>query len=461
MRYEIAARSIIGGRSYQEDSWRVRDQHGIDLGDQVGQADGVLVPRAALIVVADGMGGHGGGAPASRLVADSFTAAFFTCPPGLSYHERLDHSLTTANRTLAEAKRAGSELNDKSGTTLVAGALLRNWLVFLSVGDSSIWRFRDKEVHRINATHERAADVDVRAAELNTDEAWDYALGDESRFAITSAVMGYDVREKQIDARRIEPNDVLVFASDGIETLSLEHLRRAVPAFLERGGVGAVAQGLSDLVQRTGGDHQDNTTLVVVRALPNNSGRVTEDAVQPGGLEETTAPVSRTAPVGRTAVAGAAGADGLAPPGDGVVAAAPQPPAQATAQATVQAATTPVATTGGGFSLKPWLAGMAVAVAVFLVALAVGLWFGKLWPNATPAATSAGQQLNSSARSPDPSPSLHDRGSLEQRGETRSPPPRSLDPPNEASHLTPAPSPADPPKEGGLNATPPKQPNGR
>lgn len=367
MRYEIAARSFIGGRSYQEDSWRVRDHHGIDLDGEVGRREGAVVAHAALVVVADGMGGHGGGAPASRLVADSFTAAFFKGSSDLPCPERLDRALDAANRALATAKRSGSDLNDRSGTTLVAGALLRNHLVFLSVGDSTIWRFRDSEVHRINATHERAADVDVRAAELGTDEAWSYALTDENRFAITSAVMGDPVREKQIDARRIEHDDVLIFASDGIETLSLEHLRRAVPVFLKQGGVGAVADGLSDLVERTGGATQDNTTLVVVRALSDSPGREAE----PPELAETPA-TARTAPVGPAAAA---------PPSAEEAPHAPSRQTRTGARSPEQGAVLSAPERAGAPS--SWLTGAAIAAVAFGAALLVG-WYVQPWLGAAP-----------------------------------------------------------------------------
>jgi hypothetical protein len=148
----------------------------------------------------------------------------------------------------------------------VAGVFARSSLVFVSVGDSSIWRFRENEVHRVNITHERAAEMDVRAAEIGTDEAWSLALGDEQRSSITSAVMGSSIQKKQIAHRPVADGDILIFAGDGIETLSLEHLRSAVPALGAQGGAAAIANGLAAMIDRTGGKSQDNATLVVVRA---------------------------------------------------------------------------------------------------------------------------------------------------------------------------------------------------
>ena len=272
MRFEIAAQSIKGGRDYQEDTWTLRGPDGQDLAEAAASPKGALARDGALVLVADGMGGEGGGAEASHIIAEHFNTTFFAEAEKLPPQERLKMALDTANTALLAAKQSRPELKEKSGSTLIVGILQDKDLHFLSIGDSSIWRFRDEEIHRINVLHERAAEMDVRAAELDTDEAWDIVLNDTQRRSITAAVMGFPLepQHRQIAVRGIQPGDVLVFASDGIETLTFEHLRRAVTTILPKRNAAGLALALVRMIERLGTEDQDNTTVVVVRALPDS-----------------------------------------------------------------------------------------------------------------------------------------------------------------------------------------------
>lgn len=270
MQFEIAVSAIQGGRGYQEDSWRLSALNGQDATSHAA-GNGVQLSGGALVVVADGMGGEGGGEEASRVVAEAFTAAYFADGGGAQPAEdQLRVSLAASNAALVSAKKRGSTMNERSGTTLIAGCIKDDLLSFVSVGDSSIWRFRDDEAHRVNIAHERAVDLDVAAANMDTEEAWGYAQADLQRHMISAAVMGtpQQAHEVQVATRRILPNDVLVFATDGIETLSPMHLQRVVPLLLKKyGNAASLAGALTRMVERLGRRDQDNTTIMVIRAI--------------------------------------------------------------------------------------------------------------------------------------------------------------------------------------------------
>ena len=142
MRFEIAAQSVQGGRSYQEDTWALMTLDGTLATAQASSEGGAAVPDGALVIVADGMGGEGGGAEASHIVAAGFAQSFFEPPMAqMPVEERLEASLAAANAGLQEAKRQGGELQERSGCTIIAGVVGEGGLHFVSVGDSSIWRF--------------------------------------------------------------------------------------------------------------------------------------------------------------------------------------------------------------------------------------------------------------------------------------------------------------------------------
>jgi hypothetical protein len=106
----------------------------------------------------------------------------------------------------------------------------------------------------------------------------------------------------QIAARKILPGDVLIFSSDGLETLSWVQIQNFVRELLPR-GVAAVADGLIKAVDGIGGNrnYQDNATLIVIQA---DGGQTTTRVVPIGEKEaaKTAAVAPKTAPIPAKAV---------------------------------------------------------------------------------------------------------------------------------------------------------------
>lgn len=268
MKFQAAARAIRGSKDTQEDAFRVYDAKGEDAGEIAASDAGVTLSGGGLLLVADGIGGHYGGDVASAITADTFVKTFFAGSG--APEERLKASLQAANQAVAEAQAKEPGLKDM-GATLVAGFVEDQAMSFVSIGDSLILRYREGELHRVNFDHSYMEIADREALGSDDRALWRDVMTRKGRDSITIAVLGRGLEDfghaPQIASRKILPGDVLIFSSDGLETLTMVQIQNFIRELLPR-GVGAVADGLIKAVDGIGGNrnYQDNATLVVALA---------------------------------------------------------------------------------------------------------------------------------------------------------------------------------------------------
>ena len=245
----FAARQIPGKREYQEDDYGLLD--GRDLG-----LDG---SEHSMLLVADGMGGHVGGATASGLLSKTFVEVYPQASGPIV--DRLRDCLEAANKAIAEAIAENPEL-DSMGSTLVAAVVSSEGLHWISVGDSPLWLFRKGQLERLNADHSMApilADLVAKGGMTEED-----AARDPRRHSLRSAVMGDDIHLIDASAQpvAVEKGDRLLLASDGLLTLSDQEivaiLQKTQDAPLEDS-----AAALIQAVEAAEHPHQDNTTILL------------------------------------------------------------------------------------------------------------------------------------------------------------------------------------------------------
>ncbi len=249
--YEAAIAASQGGRRYQEDAAAIWP--------------GGNGPPPMLLVLADGMGGHAGGATASRLVCDTFIEACLAATGETS--ARLRTALDEANQSIHRVAAETPSLSGM-GSTLVGVALGRDGLEWISVGDSPLYLYRAAEIALLNEDHSLAPALDQMAAEgrITADE----ARNDPRRHMLRSAVTGeeLDLVDLSKKALILEPGDYVILASDGIHSLEESEIARVITGYAGD-GVEAVAKALVRAVLDVKEPYQDNVTVVVVRRRPD------------------------------------------------------------------------------------------------------------------------------------------------------------------------------------------------
>lgn len=194
---------------------RPRNEDSVDLGHvPLGVAgDGVLV------VVADGMGGIAGGATASALtvqiVIDSLQqleGAFR--PADAEWQRRVSGWLReTATRANQGVRQLGADEPSLAGmgSTLLLGLIVDGWLGIVWVGDSRGYLLRGETLVQLTRDHSWDVDREMEGAGADPE-----VQASPYRGMLTSMIGRSEQTEIGVRWERLEPADLLVFASDGL-----------------------------------------------------------------------------------------------------------------------------------------------------------------------------------------------------------------------------------------------------
>jgi len=236
LRLEAASRTDIG---------LVREQNE----DAFGEASG---PAGRLFVVADGMGGHAGGATASRLAVETIAQAFFDASGPLPV--RLRAAVETANQRIHHQARRDASLAGM-GTTAVALVIegSRAWIA--NVGDSRAYRLRGRDFEQLTRDHSVVAEL-VRRGLLTAEQARVHPRRNE----VLRSLGSWPDVDVDVDELDLVPGDVLLLCSDGLSGVVDDD---AIAAFLTAESVADAAQALIEAAIGQGAP--DNVTVQVVR----------------------------------------------------------------------------------------------------------------------------------------------------------------------------------------------------
>lgn len=256
--FDRAMRATRGAREYQEDTALLWP--GDDPSAPVASATNA--DSMVLALLADGMGGHVGGALASRLVCERFLSFYLEHPTSAMTASLLD-ALAAANTAIAE-RVADNPLLTGMGTTLIGAAFRDDGVSWVSVGDSPMMLWRRGEIALLNEDHSLAPDIDRLAAagKLSAEQ----ARRDPRRHMLRSAITGEDIDLVDISKcpLQLAPDDYVILASDGIQSIEPAEISRIISAY-GADGAEAVAGALVRTIDGLREPHQDNATIIAVR----------------------------------------------------------------------------------------------------------------------------------------------------------------------------------------------------
>lgn len=164
-----------------------------------------------IFVLCDGMGGHGHGEVASKIVAESVFKYLTELNPVEYKPEHLQEAL---NFALSELVKADVYDDEKPmGTTLVVTAINRMNILVGHVGDSRCYQFSNEGIKKFRTKDHSKVQEAIDADILTEEEAWN----NPNKNIITRCIMSKSSNVLlDINSLIIEDEDILLLCSDGV-----------------------------------------------------------------------------------------------------------------------------------------------------------------------------------------------------------------------------------------------------
>jgi protein phosphatase len=216
--------------------------------------------KGTLTIVADGMGGHSSGEVASRMAVELISRNYY------SDNERdapgaLRKSVEKANAEIFITSMTNRKFFGM-GTTIIALVLLEGRAFAAHVGDSRLYRLRERKLELLTIDHSQVMEM-VKQGIISLEEARNH----DDKNVILRAVGTQPVVEVEMsDVFAVKPNDQFLLCSDGLcDMLEDEEIRRI---WLDAKDVAAACEQMIEEAKRRGGN--DNITVGIVRVAPES-----------------------------------------------------------------------------------------------------------------------------------------------------------------------------------------------
>jgi serine/threonine protein phosphatase PrpC len=265
MRLDIAAQTDIGRRKQRNE-----DFCGVYREDTPGLR---LFSEGALLCVADGLGGHGGGDVASKLAVSVFKdilkeeAPQFNDPespeaqagPLLLMRNYIKKANDTVFKTNQDLVLQGPE-SRPMGTTLLTALIEPRKAWIGTVGDSRAYHIREGEIIAMTEDHSWV-DEQVKLGLMSKAE----ALTDRRKNIVTRCVGTHEEITVDTYLWHIVPGDMVLLCSDGLVNMATD--QEILAEFRKNGTAAEIAQRLVTLANENGG--KDNITVIVANVSPS------------------------------------------------------------------------------------------------------------------------------------------------------------------------------------------------
>jgi protein phosphatase len=226
-------------RSNNEDVWAALPEHGF-------------------FVLADGMGGHNGGEVAAKEAVDSLLYSAKTLNQANCMELMIDmrHAIDKANRSVYQMGKA-SEFLTGMGTTLCCLVWTKEFIVYAHIGDSRIYRLRDKKLELLTQDHSLLAkwqSYGKMAEECQTPFPY--------KNVITRALGTSQRAKPEIAVATHQMADLYFLSSDGLhDVLTINEMEQIINASSD---LEATCKNLIELAKLKGSS--DNITLLMIQS---------------------------------------------------------------------------------------------------------------------------------------------------------------------------------------------------
>ncbi|MFN7931179.1 MAG: Stp1/IreP family PP2C-type Ser/Thr phosphatase [Blastocatellia bacterium] len=241
--------------SIQTDAGCVRS-HNEDSSHYVCPNDpGLLARKGALVIVADGMGGHACGEVASHMAVEAINRVYYVTTGDI--RATLAEAVRQANREIFQFAAQDNSLTGM-GTTCVLLAIVGGFAYWAHVGDSRLYLQREQQIYQLTEDHSAVMEM-VRLGLLSREEAQNHP---DKNIILRAVGMQAEVEaEMGKSSLPVLPGDQFLLCSDGLSDLvSADEMKDILLAHDPH----AASTALITLAKERGG--HDNITVAIVKA---------------------------------------------------------------------------------------------------------------------------------------------------------------------------------------------------
>jgi protein phosphatase len=164
-----------------------------------------------LFAVADGLGGHRGGAIASRIALKVIKNEFHKWPGDETPDRLVSRAMQKANQRVFCVAQTNPELFHKMQTTLTVVVLNQDTLTIGHIGDCRLYRLREDRIKVLTRDHTMANDM-LQMHLISPEQASQHP----GRHQLTRSVGGEMFMNAEILCEQALPGDTYLLCSDGL-----------------------------------------------------------------------------------------------------------------------------------------------------------------------------------------------------------------------------------------------------
>lgn len=224
------------------------------------------LPETNLYVVADGMGGHQAGEIAAKEAVFNLCSFFkkrkISPEANLEQCKQIIEDVIRETNTVVFQRSLLSDDLRGMGTTLCCILLRKDGLIYAHVGDSRIYRLRNKTLTQLTHDHSLLREM-IDSGQLNEDQAEDFHY----KNILTKAIGTEPYVDPAIDSDIVLIGDTLLMCTDGLTDMVDE---KEIEKILSHSTSSKdAAEKLIKAAKENGG--VDNITVIVAKIQENNA----------------------------------------------------------------------------------------------------------------------------------------------------------------------------------------------